>query len=175
MIKRFLIGALIFSGTQTVALETNAPFDSIDGGTLSIDQWLGQPVLVVNTASQCVFTRQYRGLQDLYDACRAQGLIVVAVPSDDFNQELATDAEVKDFCELMYGLDLPMTVITHVKGVDAHPFYASLKAETGFTRRWNFNKVHIDESGAVVATFGSNTPPQSPAITRLIDGMLIND
>ncbi|MEO1554988.1 MAG: glutathione peroxidase [Pseudomonadota bacterium] len=175
MIKRFFICALTFLGTQTAALETNALFESIDGGTLSIDQWLGQPVLVVNTASQCAFTRQYRGLQDLYDAYRAQGLIVLAVPSDDFNQELATDAEVKDFCELQYGIDLPMTVITHVKGVNAHPFYASLKAETGFTPRWNFNKVLIDESGAVVATFGSNTPPQSPAITRLIDGMLIND
>lgn len=98
-----------------MALETNAPFGSIDGGTLSINQWLGQSVLVVNTASQCAFTQQYRGLQNLYDAYRDQGLIVLAVPSDDFNQELASDAEVKDFCELQYGIDLPMTVITNVK------------------------------------------------------------
>lgn len=175
MIKRFLISALIFLGSQTAALETKAPFGSIDGGTLSIDQWLGQPVLVVNTASQCAFTQQYRGLQNLYDVYRDQGLIVLAVPSDDFNQELATDAEVKDFCQLQYGIDLPMTVITHVKGTDAHPFYTSLKAETGFVPRWNFNKVLIDENGEVVATFGSNTPPQSEAITRLIDDMLTND
>ena len=175
MIKRFLISSLIFFGSQAVALETKTPFGSIDGGTLSIDQWLGQPMLVVNTASQCAFTQQYRGLQDLYDTYRAQGLIVLAVPSDDFNQELATDAEIKDFCELQYGIDLPMTVITHVKGADAHPFYASLKAETGFTPQWNFNKVLIDKNGGVVATFGSNTSPQSPAITRLIDDMLIND
>jgi glutathione peroxidase len=175
MIKQFLVSAFILSGSQTVALETNAPFDSIDGGTLSIDQWHGRPVLVVNTASQCAFTRQYRGLQDLYDAYRDQGLIVLAVPSDDFNQEFATDAEVKDFCELQYGIDLPMTVITPVKGADAHPFYASLKDETGFTPRWNFNKVLIDERGEVVATFGSNTPPQSTAITRLIDDMLLQD
>jgi glutathione peroxidase len=175
MIKRFLISSLIFFGSQAVALETKTPFGSIDGGTLSIDQWLGQPMLVVNTASQCAFTQQYRGLQDLYDTYRAQGLIVLAVPSDDFNQELATDAEVKEFCELQYGIDLPMTVITHVKGADAHPFYASLKAETGFTPQWNFNKVLIDKNGGVVATFGSNTSPQLPAITRLIDDMLIND
>lgn len=175
MIKRVLVCTFILLGSQTAALEINAPFGSIDGGTLSIDQWRGQPVLVVNTASQCAFTQQYRGLQDLYDAYRAQGLIVLAVPSDDFNQELASNAEVKDFCELQYGIDLPMTVITHVKGPDAHPFYTSLKAETGFTPRWNFNKVLIDKNGEVVATFGSNTPPQSPAITRLIDDMLIND
>lgn len=175
MIKRLLVCSLIFWGSQTAALETNAPFGSIDGGTLSIEQWLGQPVLVVNTASQCAFTQQYRGLQDLYDAYRDRGLIVLAIPSDDFNQELATDAEVKDFCELQYGIDLPMTVITHVKGEDAHPFYASLKAETDFTPRWNFNKVLIDKNGEVVATFGSNTRPQSVAITRLIDDMLAND
>jgi glutathione peroxidase len=175
MIKSLLVSTLIFLGSQTAALETNVPFGSIDGGTLSIDQWLGQPVLVVNTASQCAFTQQYRGLQDLYDAYRDQGLIVLAVPSDDFNQEFATDAEVKDFCELQYGIDLPMTVITHVKGAEAHPFYASIKAETGFTPRWNFNKVLIGKNGEMVATFGSNTLPQSAAITRLIDDMLIND
>jgi glutathione peroxidase len=175
MIKRLLVSAFIFLGSQTAALETNTPFGSIDDGTLSIDQWLDQPVLIVNTASQGAFTKQYRGLQDLCDAYRDQGLIVLAVPSDDFNQEFATDAEVKDFCELQYGIDLPMTAITHVKGDDAHPFYASLKAEISFTPRWNFNKVFIDEECGVVAALGSDTPPQSTAITRLIDDMLIND
>lgn len=175
MVRLLFISALTLFGSPAAALETNAPFESIDGGTLSIDQWLGQPVLVVNTASQCAFTRQYRGLQDLYDDYRDHGLIVLAVPSDDFNQELATDAEVKDFCELQYDIDLPMTVITHVKGADAHPFYASIRAETGFTPQWNFNKVLIDKAGEVAATFGSNTPPQSVAITRLIDDMLMND
>lgn len=172
MIKHLLIGTFIFFGSQSAALDVIAPFGSIDGGTLSIDQWQGQPVLVVNTASQCAFTDQYRDLQDLYDAYREQGLIVLAVPSDDFNQELATDAEVKDFCELQYGIDLPMTVITHVKGAEAHPFYASLKAETGFVPAWNFNKVLISGDGNVVATFGSNTSPQSPQITRLIDDLM---
>lgn len=175
MIKRLLVSSFFVWGSQTAALETNVPFGSIDGGTLSIDQWLGQPVLVVNTASQCAFTQQYRGLQYLYDAYRDRGLVVLAVPSDDFNQEFATDAEVKDFCELQYGIDLPMTMITHVKGADAHPFYASLKAETDFTPQWNFNKVLIDKNGQLVATFGSNTTPQSAAITQLIDALLIND
>ena len=106
MIKRLLVSTLIFLGSQTAALEINAPFGSIDGGTLSISKWFGQPVLVVNTASDCAFTPQYRGLQELYDAYRDQALIVLAVPSDDFNQELATDAAVKNFRELQYGIDL---------------------------------------------------------------------
>lgn len=175
MIKQLFIGAFFLMGSQVSALDIAAPFGSIDGGTLSIDQWQGQLVLVVNTASQCAFTDQYRDLQNLYDAYRDEGLIVLAVPSDDFNQELATDAEVKDFCELQYGIDLPMTVITHVKGRQAHPFYRSLLAETGFAPAWNFNKVLIGGYGQVVATFGSQIRPQSPQITGLIDEMLNDD
>ena len=89
-------------------------FPSIDGGTLSIEDWRGTPVLVVNTASLCGFTPQYEGLQALYDAYRDKGLVVLAVPSDDFNQELDSADAVKDFCEITFGLDLPMTDITPV-------------------------------------------------------------
>ncbi len=140
--------------------------------TLSLSEWRGQPVLVVNTASQCAFTKQYRGLQDLYDTYRDRGLVVLAIPSDDFNQELETEAEVKDFCELQYGIDMPMTGITHVKGSQAHPFYMSLKAETGFVPQWNFSKVLIGPDGQVVETFGSLVTPLSSSITRKIEALL---
>lgn len=178
MKRRFvtlLSGALILIGSQATALDRNTPFDSIYGGTLILSQWHGQPVLVVNTASLCAFTDQYRDLQALYDRYRDDGLVVLAIPSDDFNQELASDAEVQDFCELVYGLDIPMTVITGVKGRAAHPFYQSLRQEAGFTPRWNFNKVLIDTEGQLVATFDSQVNPLSEQITSQIELILYGE
>ena len=172
MLRIVVIWVLLFMGFQAGALELDAPFDSIDGGTLSLSKWNGRPVLVVNTASQCAFTKQYRGLQDLYDQYRDRGLIVLAVPSNDFRQELATNQEVKDFCELQYGIDLPMTGITLIKGRNAHPFFQSLRDEEGFTPRWNFNKVLIGPDGSVAKSYGSTVDPLSTSITREIEALL---
>ena len=168
----FLTTLFVVLSSQTTALDTQTPFDSITGETMTLAQWEGQPVLVVNTASMCVFTEQYRELQALYDRYRDKGLIVLAVPSDDFNQELASDAEVKEFCELIYGIDMPMTVITGVKGRNAHPFYQSLRQEAGFAPRWNFNKVLLDREGQLVETFASRVSPLSDQITQKIDSLL---
>ncbi|MET4127622.1 glutathione peroxidase [Roseovarius sp. MBR-6] len=154
------------------ALDLATPFGNIDGGEIRLSDWKGRPVLVVNTASRCGFTPQYDGLQALYDRYRDSGLIVLAVPSNDFRQELASEAEVKEFCEVNFGLDLPMTTITSVKGPQAHPFYATLAAETGFAPAWNFNKVLIDPDGSVAGTWGSMIKPQSGAITGKIEAML---
>ena len=162
---------LVMSGTVAHA-GVNGTFPSIDGGTLSVESWRGQPVLVVNTASQCGFTYQYEGLQQVYDTYRDRGLVVLAVPSDDFNQELGSAAEVKEFCALNFNLDMPMTDITHVRGDGAHPFYKAVKAESGFVPGWNFNKVLIGPDGAVVASWGSSTQPMSPAITGAIEALL---
>jgi glutathione peroxidase len=172
MIRAFAIFTATFFTAQAAALDLDTPFQSMIGGTISIAQWHGQPVLVVNTASICAFSGQYRDLQDLYDRYRDQGLIVLAIPSDDFKQELATNAEVKNFCELQYGIDMPMTEITRVKGTDAHPFYQLLQEDVGFTPRWNFNKVLIDRNGDVVETYGSQVSPMSLAITRQIDALI---
>lgn len=147
-------------------------FDNIDGGVHDTDDWAGRPVLVVNTASRCGFTPQYEGLQALQDTYAARGLVVLAVPSDDFRQELASASEVKEFCEVTFGLSLPMTDITHVKGDAAHPFYKWVKAESGFEPGWNFNKVLIGADGEVKATWGSMTRPGSRAITTAIEAEL---
>ena len=147
-------------------------FASIDGGTLSLDDWRGRPVLVANTASLCAFTPQYEGLQALYDAYRARGLVVLAVPSDDFAQELDSAGEVKEFCEINYGLDLPMTDITGVRGRDAHPFYRWLAEEHGFAPRWNFNKVLIGPDGDLVETYGSGVRPMSRRVTSRVEVLL---
>ena len=98
--------------------------------------------------------------------------MVLAVPSDDFNQELSSAAEVKEFCELTYGIDLPMTDITHVRGPQAHPFYQAVKAATGFEPGWNFNKILLGPDGAVVGTWGSATRPESQTILREIEALL---
>lgn len=147
-------------------------FTAIEGGTLAMDDWRGRPVLVVNTASRCGFTPQYDALQALQDRYSDRGLVVLAVPSDDFNQELSTAAAVKEFCAVNFNLTLPMTDITPVRGAKAHPFYAWVKASTGFAPAWNFNKVLIAPDGSVGGTFGSTVQPLSAAITAPIEAML---
>ena len=147
-------------------------FDNIDGGQIDTDDWQGQPVLVVNTASRCGFTPQYDGLQALYDRYKDRGLIVLAVPSDDFNQELTSADAVKEFCEVNFDLTLPMTDITHVRGDQAHPFYKWLRDSAGFEPAWNFNKVLLSPDGQPVATFGSTARPLSRQITTQIEALL---
>lgn len=163
--------AMMLAGAVSAAPLSHT-FDNIDGGTLDVSAWQGQPVLVVNTASRCGFTDQYAGLQKLYDTYRAQGLVVLAVPSDDFRQELGSAEEVKEFCEMAFGLDMPMADITPVKGRDAHPFYKDVRKETGFTPRWNFNKVLIAPDGSVAQTWGSSTRPMSQTVRRAVEAAL---
>ncbi len=153
------------------ALADRFVFPSIDGGDIDLAKWRGQPVLVVNTASLCAFTPQYEGLQALYDRYRNDGLVVLAVPSDSFRQELGDEAEVKDFCELTYGLDLPMTEITEVRGDDAHPFYRWLAGQ-GVTPGWNFHKVLLGPDGEVIEQWGATTRPSSRKLTRAIETAL---
>ncbi|WP_102108758.1 glutathione peroxidase [Oceaniglobus roseus] len=167
-----VFAAFVAAPALAASPDRDAPFVSIDGGTLSLAQWSGQPVLVVNTASRCGYTPQYEGLQTLYDTYRDKGLVVLAVPSDDFNQELATAEEVKDFCAINYDLTLPMTDITPVKGAKAHPFYQWVRQNTDFQPRWNFNKVLVGRDGRVLATFGSNTEPMSAEMTRQVEAAL---
>jgi len=170
------IGAVVMAGAAmagtAMAGTARDTFTNIDGGQISLADYAGRPVLVVNTASMCGYTPQYEGLQALYDQYSARGLVVLAVPSNDFEQELATGAEVKDFCETNFAITLPMTDITHVRGPDAHPFFVWLRKEAGFEPSWNFNKVLLDGSGAVVATYGSGVKPQSAKITDAIEQLL---
>lgn len=172
MFRIALLSILILFGVQLRAADVNAPFEAMEGGELKISQWAGQPVLVVNTASLCGYTPQYAGLQKLYETYRDRGLVVLAVPSNDFRQELRDNAAVKDFCQVQFGLEFPVTEITHVKGAKAHPFYASLKAETGFEPKWNFNKVLIGPDGKVVDTYPSPVKPMSKRLRGDIEAAL---
>lgn len=147
-------------------------FESIDGGPLPLEAWRGRPVLVANTASLCGYTPQYAELQALWDRYRDRGLVVLAVPSNDFRQELGTSAEVREFCEVTFGLTLPMTEITHVRGRNAHPFFRWLEQAHGFRPSWNFNKVLIGPDGGFVAAWGSRTRPTGPEITAAVERLL---
>lgn len=171
--KNGAIRAAVLAGLMALpgAAQAGYTFESIDGGTLDLDAWHGHPVLVVNTASMCGFTGQYADLQALQDSY-GDKLVVLAVPSDDFNQELADNASVKTFCEANFNLSIPMTTITPVTGAAAHPFYAWLAAQHGFTPGWNFNKVLLDAKGAYVASWGSGPKPTGAAITGKIDTLL---
>jgi glutathione peroxidase len=143
-------------------------FASIDGGVIDLDDWAGKPILVVNTASLCGYADQFDDLQALHEEFGPMGVLVLAVPSDDFQQELATEAEVKEFCAVSFDLTLPMATITPVKGQDAHPFYAFVRAETGFTPRWNFNKVLIAPDGTIAGTWGAGDRPEGPVRQKLL-------
>ncbi len=147
-------------------------FVNADGGMHDSADWAGHPVLVINSASRCGFTPQYDAMQAVYDAYSDRGLIVLAVPSDDFRQELSSIDEVKEFCELNFNLTLPMTDITHVKGPEAHPFYQWLATDHGFVPQWNFNKVLIGADGLVKGTWGSMTKPDNRQIIDLIEAEL---
>ena len=147
-------------------------FESIEGGDLSLSNFKGNPVLIVNTASRCGFTSQYDGLQTVYDKYRAKGLTVLAIPSNDFKQELAEDEKVKQFCKINFNLNLPMTTITHVKGPNAHPFFKWIKSEYGFAPSWNFNKILLNQDGQMVASFGPAARPTGWRITKSIEALL---
>jgi glutathione peroxidase len=97
---------------------------------------------------------------------------VLAVPSDDFAQELASEAEVKEFCEVNFDLNLPMTTIQNVAQGEVHPFYAWARDAHGFTPGWNFNKVLIGPEGEFVKAWGATTKPDAPPITSAIDSLL---
>lgn len=172
-----LFSALAFPFATASRAAAPAPledfvFASIDGGDLNLGDWRGDAILVVNTASQCGFTDQYAGLQTLHERYGDQGLRVLAVPSDAFRQELDSAAEVKDFCETTFGLTLPMTDITPVRGRTAHPFYLWMAEAHRFQPRWNFNKVLLGRTGDVIGTFGSMTAPLSRDMVSAIERAL---
>lgn len=166
----YLLVICMITGISAGAAEFS--FESIEGGDLSLSDFKGNAVLIVNTASRCGFTSQYDGLQTVYDKYRVKGLTVIAIPSNDFKQELAEDQKVKQFCKINFNLNLPMTTITHVKGPNAHPFFKWIKNEYGFVPSWNFNKILLNQDGQMVASFGSVARPTGWRITKSIEALL---
>lgn len=151
-------------------------FEAIEGkGSIDLKAYAGKPVLIVNTASECGFTPQYTGLQELWGAYRERGLVVLGVPSNDFGaQEPGSDAEIASFCTSRFSVDFPMTQKQKVVGGDAHPFYRWVvsAAGEGAAPRWNFHKYLIGPDGALVEAFPSKVEPMSEEITKKVDTLL---
>jgi len=148
-------------------------FPAIDGGQLDFGAFKGRVLVVANTASFCGYTYQYEGLEKLHQVQAASGITVIGVPSRDFNQESPDNQSVKTFCETRFGVDFPLSAITHVRGAQAAPFYAWVREQTGWEPSWNFNKVLIGRDGRVVGTFGSGDEPQGENLARAIAAALL--
>ena len=164
---------LFFSSISAAFADTgDFSFKSIDGGSLDLSNYKGKAILVTNTASRCGFTNQYADLEELHKAYQDRGLVVIAVPSNDFNQELSSNSKVKEFCNVSFGLTLPMTEVTSIRGSQAHPFYSWLKREHGFQPKWNFYKVLLDKNGSFHSSFNSFTKPNSSSLLKVVDEVL---
>ena len=148
--------------------------EGISGETINFRDFKNKVVLVVNTASYCGFTKQYEDLQNLWVKYNKKGLIVLGVPSNSFNQEKKKNSEVKEFCEVNFNITFPLTVITEVKGKNAHELFKWAKANHGNSAvpKWNFHKILINKEGKIEETFSSFTKPLSNKIVNKINSIL---
>ena len=148
--------------------------NSISGELINLNDYRGKPVLVVNTASYCGFTKQYDDMQELWEKYKDKGLIVLGIPSNSFNQEKKVNSEVKEFCEVNFNINFPLTEITNVKGDNAHEIYKWAKENHGKSAvpKWNFYKILINKEGKIEDTYASLTKPTSKKITNKIESLL---
>ena len=148
--------------------------ESISGEIIDFNEYKDKVILVVNTASYCGFTKQYDELQKLWDTYKSKGLIVLGVPSNSFNQEKKSDSEVKEFCEINFNINFPLSTITEVTGKNAHEIFkwAELNHGKSAIPKWNFHKILINKDGKVEETFSSFTKPMSKKLINKIDNIL---
>jgi glutathione peroxidase len=151
------------------------PLPTLEGGLLAPADLEGKVVLMVNTASFCGYTPQYKGLARLWQDYRGRGLVVLGVPSNDFGaQEPGSDSEIKGFCELTYGVDFPMLSKQDVIGPQAHPLYLWAAAAGGpaAVPQWNFHKILIGRDGRFIAAFPSAVEPTDATLIKAIEAAL---
>lgn len=150
----------------------------IEGKDTSLEKYKGDVLLIVNTASQCGYTKQYEGLQAIYDKYKDQGFKVLGFPANNFGgQEPGSNEEIKEFCTTKFKVTFPMFAKISVKGEDAHPLYKfltdkQLNGEFGGDISWNFNKFLTNDKGEIVARFSSKDAPDSEAVIGAIEKYL---
>jgi glutathione peroxidase len=150
----------------------------IDGNDVNLADYKGKVLLIVNVASKCGFTPQYKGLESIYRQYKDKDFEILAFPSNDFmGQEPGTNEQIKTFCQLNYQVSFPLFAKISVKGKDIHPLYKFLtekSTDPNFAGdiTWNFNKFLIDRKGNIVNRFGSRAEPQSPEVIKAIEGSL---
>ena len=165
--KSFLI--MLFTFFMSITFPANSDFydlsfESIDGNTISLKEFKNKPIIVVNSASFCGFTYQYEQLENLYQKYKKKGLVIIAIPSNDFGgQEYKDNKKVKEFCEVNFNISFPITTITKVKGRNRHPFFKWVEKEAGYLSlpKWNFYKYLISKDGKLSSWFSSVTKPSS--------------
>ena len=180
MIARFIAAVLMFVSSAVMAEDMTKTaydfsFQSIEGAPLPFSAYRVNVVMVVNTASFCGFTKQYKALQAVWERFRDRGFVVLGVPSNDFgSQEPGSEKEIKQFCELNYGIDFPMTSKVRVNGDQAHPFYRWAAQQFGFHARprWNFHKYLIAPDGRLADWFSTGTSPTSPRVLKAVERLL---
>lgn len=172
----FLSVFIIFS-LKNVMSENIYDFkiDDIDGKEIQLNKFKGSPILLINTASRCGFTGQYQNLANLFLDYKDKGLIVIATPSNSFNQELSNEKEVKSFCLINYQTKFIISGIINVKGNDAHKLYKWIRSEYGKTPKWNFYKFLFNTSGQLEESWSSIIKPDSNKITNKIDKILLGE
>ena len=181
MKKSLIIGATIimflFKGSSHAEYEKiffDFKMNSISGDVIDFNDFKGKPVLVVNTASYCGFTKQYDDMQELWEKYRDKGLVVLGIPSNSFNQEKKNNSDVKEFCEVNFNIHFPLTEITEVKGNNAHEIYKWAKKNYGKSAvpKWNFYKILINNEGKIEDTYASLTNPTSKKIIKKLESLL---
>ena len=148
--------------------------NSITGEIINFSEYQNKAILLVNVASYCGFTKQYADLQKLWELYRDKGFVVIGVPSNSFKQEKNNEKEIKNFCEVNFNINFPLTSIYEVKGDNAHEIYKWAKKNYGNSAvpKWNFHKILIDKDGKVIDTFVSFTNPMSNKIKSAIEKVL---
>jgi glutathione peroxidase len=177
MIKSFLAAAFLVGSTMASTASSLHDFTltGIDGKPMALDQFKGNVVLMVNTASECGYTGQYDGLEALWLANKDKGLVIIGVPSNDFGgQEPGKAEEIATFCKMNYGVTFPLADKTVVKGSAAHPVYVWAGQQAGMlgTPKWNFHKYLFDRDGQFVDWFSTPTEPQSTKIKSAVEKAL---
>ena len=174
----FFIFIIMFFFKNTAYSNDKSFYDfqinDISGEVINFKDYKNKVILIVNTASYCGFTKQYTDLQNLWEKYKAQGLIVLGIPSDSFNQEKKANKEVKEFCEVNFNISFPLSEITNVKGENAHPVFKWAKENFGNSAvpKWNFHKILINKNGQIIDTFASFTSPMSSKIIKKIEKSL---
>jgi glutathione peroxidase len=179
--KKFLCLFAVASVATVVSLHAadslyDIPLKGIDGKDTSLKPYAGKVLLIVNVASHCGFTPQYKGLEAIYQKYSAQGLVVCGFPCNQFGgQEPGTDAEIQQFCTGKYDVTFPLFDKLEVNGKNRHPLYELLAGKTSpfpGNIKWNFNKFLIGRDGKILARFGSPTKPESEEVTKAIEAAL---
>ena len=175
---RFLLVFLVMIMTKNTVLASenvnlfDFSFEDIDGNQIDLKKFEGKPVLIVNTASRCGFTPQYKDLQNLFVNYKDSDLTIIATTSNSFNQEYSDIDDIKKICLVNYGIGFVTSSPMDVTGINAHPIYSWLSEEYNKSPKWNFFKFLFNREGKLTDTWSSMTRPNSSKITKKIDNLI---